>query len=83
MRYYIVTLKLTELGRSGKGGVNVTSRVEAVHVHVRRDRNCDNPYPSRDGNHCFGDPLNYDVCHELPCSSKLEHFNVYDNSKTL
>jgi len=41
---------------------------------MRRDRNCDNPYPSPDGNPCFGDPLNYDICNEQPCSSKLESF---------
>jgi len=43
---------------------------------VRRDRNCDNPYPSHDGNPCFGDPLNYNICNEQPCSSKAQEHSL-------
>ncbi|XP_052769612.1 coadhesin-like [Mya arenaria] len=35
----------------------------------RRDRYCDSPYPSRDGNHCFGDGLNYNICTGPSCSA--------------
>ncbi|XP_053376486.1 uncharacterized protein LOC123534263 [Mercenaria mercenaria] len=35
----------------------------------RRDRHCNNPYPSLFGDHCFGDNINYDVCAVDMCSS--------------
>ncbi|XP_060594093.1 thrombospondin-1-like isoform X2 [Ruditapes philippinarum] len=35
----------------------------------RRVRNCTNPYPSRFGDHCFGDPLEYKICMQAPCAN--------------
>ncbi|XP_060594094.1 A disintegrin and metalloproteinase with thrombospondin motifs adt-1-like [Ruditapes philippinarum] len=35
----------------------------------RRVRNCTNPYPSRFGDHCFGDPLEYKICMQGPCTN--------------
>ncbi|KAH3755662.1 hypothetical protein DPMN_190360 [Dreissena polymorpha] len=35
----------------------------------RRDRACDNPWPSRDGNHCFGDNINYEICSKPVCAT--------------
>ncbi|XP_052788572.1 A disintegrin and metalloproteinase with thrombospondin motifs adt-1-like [Mya arenaria] len=34
---------------------------------MRRDRQCDNPWPSSDGNFCFGDNINYDSCIGSDC----------------
>ncbi|XP_052279367.1 uncharacterized protein LOC127877482 isoform X2 [Dreissena polymorpha] len=34
----------------------------------RRDRNCDNPFPSVDGHHCFGESINYEICNEPSCN---------------
>ncbi|WAR30048.1 HMCN1-like protein, partial [Mya arenaria] len=36
----------------------------------RRDRSCDNPWPSKDGNHCFGDSVDNRICQENSCASK-------------
>ena len=33
----------------------------------RRDRACDSPWPSKDGNHCFGDSVDQDICMEYQC----------------
>ncbi|XP_052282757.1 coadhesin-like isoform X1 [Dreissena polymorpha] len=35
----------------------------------RRDRVCDNPWPSSDGNHCFGDNINYEICSKPVCAT--------------
>ena len=37
----------------------------------RRDRSCDSPGPSKDGNHCNGDNINYDICIGADCHGKL------------
>jgi len=37
----------------------------------RRDRACDSPWPSSDGNHCFGDSVDQDICMDFQC--KLYH----------
>ena len=33
----------------------------------RRDRNCDSPWPSKDGNYCNGDNINYEICSDADC----------------
>ncbi|XP_053375577.1 scavenger receptor cysteine-rich type 1 protein M130-like isoform X1 [Mercenaria mercenaria] len=35
----------------------------------RRDRHCNDPYPSLYGDHCFGENINYDVCADDMCTS--------------
>ncbi|XP_053391091.1 semaphorin-5A-like, partial [Mercenaria mercenaria] len=35
----------------------------------RRHRNCSNPYPSKYGDHCFGDTLDDRICMPGPCSN--------------
>ncbi|XP_060579331.1 thrombospondin-1-like, partial [Ruditapes philippinarum] len=37
----------------------------------KRYRNCSNPYPSRYGDHCFGDPLEYKICFERLCDDGI------------
>ncbi|XP_052282311.1 uncharacterized protein LOC127879496 isoform X2 [Dreissena polymorpha] len=48
----------------------------------RRDRVCDNPWPSRDGNHCFGDNINYEICFEPSCAnwSSWENWSSCSNN---
>ena len=33
----------------------------------RRDRACDSPWPSKDGNPCFGESLAYEICSDYQC----------------
>ena len=47
----------------------------------RRDRACDSPWPSRDGNPCFGESLTYEICADFQCmyimpSYITRHYNV-------
>ncbi|XP_045163580.2 coadhesin-like [Mercenaria mercenaria] len=35
----------------------------------KRHRNCTNPYPSRFGDHCFGDPVDDRLCMPGPCAN--------------
>ncbi|KAL3870896.1 hypothetical protein ACJMK2_038927, partial [Sinanodonta woodiana] len=35
---------------------------------THRRRNCDNPTPSHDGNMCFGDPIEYNLCTNGTCA---------------
>ncbi|KAL3870898.1 hypothetical protein ACJMK2_038929 [Sinanodonta woodiana] len=35
---------------------------------THRRRNCDNPTPSHDGNMCFGDPIEYNLCTKGTCA---------------
>ncbi|XP_052216175.1 hemicentin-1-like isoform X2 [Dreissena polymorpha] len=35
----------------------------------RRDRACDNPWPSMGGNPCFGDNINYEICSMPVCAT--------------
>ncbi|KAH3755669.1 hypothetical protein DPMN_190367 [Dreissena polymorpha] len=35
----------------------------------RRDRACDNPWPSSDGDPCFGDNINYEICSMPVCAT--------------
>jgi hypothetical protein len=37
----------------------------------RRHRNCTNPYPSRFGDHCFGDTMDDRVCMVKACAGKF------------
>ena len=47
----------------------------------RRDRACDSPWPSKDGNHCFGESSAYEICADLQCNGEnayyLSHFIVF------
>lgn len=36
----------------------------------RRDRSCSNPYPGRNGDHCFGDSRDDRICMTTSCSGK-------------
>jgi len=36
----------------------------------RRDRACDSPWPSKDGNPCFGESSAYEICAEFQCNGK-------------
>ncbi|XP_052264383.1 coadhesin-like isoform X5 [Dreissena polymorpha] len=35
----------------------------------RRDRSCSNPYPSKDGDHCYGDSRDDQICYEHGCTN--------------
>ncbi|XP_052264429.1 coadhesin-like isoform X3 [Dreissena polymorpha] len=42
----------------------------------RRDRSCSNPYPSKDGDHCYGDSRDDQICYEPGCTSTDIQFVV-------
>ncbi|XP_052790090.1 coadhesin-like [Mya arenaria] len=45
----------------------------------RRDRSCDNPWPSKDGNHCNGDNMNYRVCADALCTDGWDNWSAWSS----
>ena len=40
----------------------------------KRHRSCTNPTPLRQGNHCFGDAMDVQLCKEKPCLENSKPF---------
>jgi len=45
----------------------------------RRDRACDSPWPSKDGNHCSGDSVDNRLCTDFQCPGKIYYITVLLN----
>lgn len=43
----------------------------------RRDRSCNNPYPARNGYHCFGDSRDDRICMSVACAGKYTNNVLY------
>jgi hypothetical protein len=70
--YIYIKNRLYDISFLVHGGWTVWSKWNACPVTCglgmqKRYRNCSDPYPLRNGNHCFGDADEYRICFQQFC----------------